>query len=606
MDGMTNLGRVLWAAVATLVVALALGIALSAPATLVDVLVALLAAALVLALVGSRQSSMIAALRASEARFHGIVSIAADGIVSVNAEQRIVLFNAGAERIFGYAAADVLGKPLDILLPDRFRAMHSRHMVEFGRGEASARLMGERDEIRGRRANGEEFPAEASISKLTVNGQQLFTVVLRDITHRKRAEETQRFLAEASSMLTSSLDYEGTLRSMATLVVPRFADWCVIYIVRDGEVYRVETAHADPQRAEAARALQRYVLDPSRPHPVFPVIETGEADLIEEVPASLIPSVAQDVEHRDLLRTLGLGSIILVPLMARGQTLGAMAWIREPGHPAYGRDDLPLAEEIGRRAALAVDNAALYRQARQAVASRDEVMAIVSHDLGNPLSAIFVGTRLLKRQLESRDGDMKTVRQVDDIRRAASQMEHLIRDLLEINRIEAGRLDVEMQPQSLGALVDEVCRSIEPLAADKSIRLDWTEASRSRLRVQADHDRFLQVMSNLLGNAIKFTPEGGEVSVQVTENGEACTVSVLDTGPGIPMQDLPHIFDRFWQPRRNDRQGVGLGLAIAKGIVEAHGGQIRAENRPDQGAAFHFTLPSVQPQVNAEHSQAAS
>ncbi|MEJ2185231.1 MAG: PAS domain S-box protein, partial [Gemmatimonadota bacterium] len=516
---MTKLGRVLWGAVATLVVALAIGIALSAPATLVDILLAVLAATLVLAFVGTRQSTMIAALRASEARFHGIVSIAADAIISVNAEQRIVLFNRGAEEIFGYAAADVLGKPLDILLPDRFRDMHSRHMVEFGRGDADARRMGERQTIAGQRANGEEFPAEASISRLDVGGQQLFTVVLRDITERKRADETQRFLAEASSVLTSSLEYEDTLRSMADIVVPRFADWCVIYIVRDGQVHRVETAHADPERADAARALQRYVLDPSRPHPVFPVIETGEADLIEDVPASLIPSVAQDVEHRDMLRTLGLGSIVIVPLVARGQTLGAMAWIREPGHPKYGNEDLQLAEEIGRRAALAVDNADLYRQAQQAVASRDEVMAIVSHDLGNPLSAIFVGTRLLKRQLEGENGDTKGVRQVEDIRRAASQMERLIGDLLEIHRIEAGRLEVEAQPQPLGNLVEEVCRSIEPVAAEKSIRLDWTQASRSDLRVQADHDRFLQVMANLLGNAVKFTPEGGVVSVQVAQNG---------------------------------------------------------------------------------------
>lgn len=600
MDSMTNLGRVLWGAVATLAVALAFGVGLSAPATLVDILLALLVASLVLALVGSRQSSMIAALRASEARFQGIVSIAADAIISVNAEQRIILFNAGAEEIFGYAAADVLGKPLDLLIPERFRDMHSRHIVEFGRGESDARRMGERQEIMGRRSNGEEFPAEASISRLAVGGQLLYTVVLRDVTERKRIEETQRFLAEASTALTSSLDYESTLRSVADLVVPQFADWCVIYIVRAGQVHRVETAHADPERAEAARALQRYVLDPSRPHPVFPVIETGETNLIEEVPPSLIPSVAQDVEHRDILQALGLGSIIMVPVRARGVTLGAMAWIREPGHPAYTKEDLPLAEEIGRRSALALDNAALYRQSRQAVASRDEVMAIVSHDLGNPLSAIFVGTRLLKRHLESENGDAKGVRQVEDIRRAASQMERLIGDLLEIHRIEAGRLEVETQPQSLGSLVDEVCRSFEALAAEKSIRLDCSQASRSNLRVEADHDRFLQVMSNLLGNAVKFTPEGGAVSVQVAGNGNGCTISVLDTGPGISPQDLPHIFDRFWQPRRQGRQGVGLGLAIAKGIVEAHGGELRAENRPEHGAAFRFTLPCAHSQTGTE------
>ncbi|HKJ91894.1 MAG TPA: PAS domain-containing sensor histidine kinase, partial [Longimicrobiales bacterium] len=543
---------------------------------------------------------------ASEARFHGIVSIAADAIISVDAAQRIVLFNEGAEEIFGYRSADVLGQPLDILLPERVRDAHSRHVVQFGRSTADARRMGERQEISGRRANGEEFPAEASISKLELNGQRLFTVVLRDITERKRAEDTQRFLADASSVLTASLDYEGTLHSMVGLVVPRFADWCVIYIVREGQVHRVETAHADPEKAEAARALQRYVLDPARPHPVFPVIETGEADLIEDVPPSLIPSVAQDTQHRDLLQALGLGSIIIVPLVARGETLGAMAWIREPGHSRYSEHDLPLARDIGRRAALAVDNAMLYGQARQAVAARDEVMAVVSHDLGNPLSAIFVGTRLLKRQLESGTADAKGVRQVEDIRRAASQMERLIGDLLEIHRIEAGRLEVELAPHTLGALLGDVCRSIEPLAAEKSIRLDCGRAAKSAARVHADPERLVQVLSNLLGNAIKYTPEGGVVSVRVAEDDDACTVSVLDTGPGIAPQDLPHVFDRFWQSRKKSGPGVGLGLAIAKGIVEAHGGEIRAENRPDQGAAFHFTLRRVRSEADVERSSAAS
>lgn len=585
---------VLWGLVAALLIAVLVATALAEPTLLTGALLAVLVAVLFLAtaltlrdLPGARGG---AAPRASASAFEAIVNIALDAIISVDEQHRIVLFNEGAERIFRYDADEVRGRPLDTLLPERFHGLHGRQLDHFAESPTTARRMGERSEIVGLRANGEEFPAEASISKMHIDGERYFTVVLRDITERKREEGRERFLAGTTELLTSSLDYQETLRRLARLAVPELADWCVVYVIEDGELRRLQSAHADPAKDALLAELQAYAMDRSRPHPVFPVVETGESELIEEFPASLMAAVAQDDHHLEILRAVGMGSVIMVPLTARDRTLGAIALVNEPGGRRFWPADLAFAEDVGRRAALAVDNARLYRQARAAIAARDEVMGVVSHDLGNPLSAIFVGTRLLKRSLEKEDAPAATHRQVDDIRRAAAQMERLIGDLMEIQRIEAGHLAITPAPCSTRTLVDDACRSMEPLAEEKEIRLT-REIHADDPAVYADHARIMQVLSNLIGNAIKFTPEGGRVTVSAAENGGAVVFEVKDTGSGIAADELPHVFDRFWQSRHGNRRGVGLGLAITRALVEAHGGDIDAESEEGAGSTFRFTLP---------------
>ena len=224
------------------------------------------------------------ALRVSEAKFAGMIAIASDAIISVDEGFQITLFNQGAERMFGYRASEVLGNDLGMLLPDRFRVVHGVHMRNFAGSATVARRMGERQEISGLRKDGTEFPAEASISKLDLAGSRVYTVVLRDITERKRNERAQRFLAEAGAILASSLDYEKTLASVAGLTVPELADWCVVYIRQeDGSVRRLEVAHADSAKRELLSELLKYPLDPRTPDPVFTVMETGAAQLIADI-----------------------------------------------------------------------------------------------------------------------------------------------------------------------------------------------------------------------------------------------------------------------------------------------------------------------------------
>lgn len=528
----------------------------------------------------------------SRAQFERIVEIAADAIISMDARGRIVLFNRGAEEIFGYARDEIMGEPLSRLLPERFRGQHGAHMRRFAESGTSARRMGERQEIAGLRKDGREFPAEASISLLDTPRGRLFTVVLRDITDRKKVEETQRFLSDASALLARSLDYEATMAGLARVALPHLADWCIIDVLQaDGSLRRIQVAHHDDELDAVAQGLLAHPPDPARPHPAMTVLETGEPELIDTVSEAFLEAIAANDHHLGILRRLGVASILVVPLVARGRTLGAFTLATaDPARP-YDTDDRLLAEELGRRAALAVDNARLYQAARDAVAVRDEVLSVVSHDLGNPLSAVRVSARVLGRLIDA--GDTEGARaQMEGIRAAVAQMERLIRDLLEVRRIESGRLKLVRRPEPVSDLVEEAVRSLRPLAREQGVRLVSRLENDLPRTIRVDADRVQQVFSNLIGNALKFTPRGGTITVGARGRDAGVEFWVEDSGPGMSEDQLGHVFDRFWQARQQGSHGIGLGLSIAKGMTEAHGGEIRVESEEGRGSRFSFALPA--------------
>ncbi|HEX8906174.1 MAG TPA: PAS domain S-box protein, partial [Longimicrobiaceae bacterium] len=344
------------------------------------------------------------AIRLSEAKFSGIISIATDAVVSVDEGQRIVLFNQGAEKIFGWTEAEVLGKPLSILLPERVRGRHEGHLRSFAEGPVEAKRMGERQEIFGLRKDGTEFPAEASISRLELPGARLFTAVLRDVTERKRAEqavadalrretearaeaeaagERTRFLAEAGAKLSESLDRETVLKTLAALSVPVLADWCVVFLREDdGQVRRVAAAHADPEREPLTRELLGLPVDAASSHPVAQALETGEPVLDAEIPGDWIERVAAGSEHARILRELGMRAVLVVPLLLRGQVLGAMGLVMSGEARRFDDAAVTVARELALRAALAVENTRLYGAAQSAIRAREDVLHVVSHDLG--------------------------------------------------------------------------------------------------------------------------------------------------------------------------------------------------------------------------------
>ena len=448
--------------------------------------------------------------------------------------------------------------------------------------------MGERGQIIGLRRNGEEFPAEAAISHLKSDGHVIYSVVLRDITERKRAHQTQEFLAEAGETLASSLGPEDTLRNVTRLAVPRLADASVVNSYRGGLFQGIAAAHVDPERANDLRKRRiEHPIDPEGAHPVAQVIRTGRTIVWSETEGSEETRETVQRELQDIFDNPPTAGIV-TPLVARGHLLGVLSLYRE--HRTYEPNDVFLAEELARRAALAIDNARLYDQVHSGIRARDDMIGIVSHDLRNPVNAI----RMLTGVMLDRDrGELLVPEMVDYasvIRQAAEQMDSLIRDLLDLTRVEAGRLAVSSHRENTEELLSDALRTLAPVAAEKSLTLRLT-APDDLPDVIADRERIAQALSNLIGNAVKFSPPGGEIVVRVAVLESEIVISVTDNGRGMTPEQLTHAFDRFWQSSRTDRQGAGLGLAITKGIVEAHGGRIWVESVPGSGSTFYFTLP---------------
>jgi signal transduction histidine kinase len=280
--------------------------------------------------------------------------------------------------------------------------------------------------------------------------------------------------------------------------------------------------------------------------------------------------------------------MLVVPLVAHGVTRGAMGFFSAQLR-RYGPDELALAQDLALLSALAVDNARLYRDARVAVQAREDMIAVVSHDLGNPLSAIRIGTTLLMRTLP--DDDAHGQRQhLEFIRQSANQMESLVNDLLDVKRLDSGTLALDLRGMAVTDVVEQVLQLFQPIAEGRTVRLE-SRCAALLPELAADRQRLTQVLCNLVGNALKFTESGGRVTIDAYQTEDVIMFSVADTGTGIEPEHLPHVFDRFWQARRDGRKGLGLGLAIARGIVEAHGGRIWVESTVGAGSTFLFTIP---------------
>lgn len=527
-------------------------------------------------------------MRATDAQFAAILAIAADAIISVDDSHSIIHFNHGAEEIFGYTAAEIVGKPLNLLIPNRFRGGHPAHMTRFGAGPDTARRMGERREIFGLRKGGVEFPAEASISKVGEPGQRIFTVVLRDVTERKRAEEHQRFLSDAGAQLSSSLEYDETLRTVTQLPIPTMAEYCILKIVDDdGTVRRFTSRHEDPVRDGILRSLERAdAVAWDAGSPAITVLESGNPLIIDAGQ----PDYAQQLAAFALPAELDVHSAMIVPLRARQRVVGSMSLLSSGSHP-HKASDLPFARELALRAAFAIDNARAYAMARRANRAREEVLAIVSHDLRNPLSAIAMCSRVLMETPPESEAERRSL--LETILQSTDLTNRLIEDLLDVSMIEAGRLSIEQGTEEVAPIIEHVVHMFAGMARERSVDL-YEDVSPSLPAVKCDAGRIVQALANLVGNALKFTDPGGRVTIGAEAHEEGVVVSVSDTGAGIAEEHLSRIFERYWQsPGKARIRGSGLGLAIAKGIAEAHGGRMWVESTPGEGSRFSFTVKMI-------------
>jgi signal transduction histidine kinase len=393
------------------------------------------------------------------------------------------------------------------------------------------------------------------------------------IRAKERSEAASQFLAEASKRLQESLDDQVVLERIARLAVSAIADGCSIVVVDEhGRPRRVATVHRDAEKQHIAEELgRRFPSNNNSNHGVdLALVLRREHELWSSESAEL-----------------KVTSCIVAPLLSRNKGLGVLSLLRTENATAFDDADRALAEELAGRAARAVENSRLYKEAQGAVLSREEVLEVVSHDLNNVLSAMMGSTQIMLKsaEQEGRQADKKGLR---IIQRSAQRMARLIGDLLDAASLDAGVLSLDVAPHDADDLIREVLEMEAPLAEQRGLELAVTSLG-APVEVVCDRSRIVQVLANLIGNALKFT-ESGSIRLGLHRDDHELVFEVRDTGKGISPAQLDHIFDRYWTGRSSDGSGHGLGLHIAKGIVEAHGGRIWAESQEGLGSTFFFTL----------------
>ena len=493
---------------------------------------------------------------------------------------------------------------LDLSLPDAHGVETVERMVASARAMPLVVLTGLDDEkvaSDAMKAGAQDYVVKAEITA------SLVARSIRYAIERKRAEATEaerrrleqaaaraRFIAAVTAESTRSLEMDVALNAVARSVLPVLGDACVIDLPRDdGTFVRVALAGVTPALEEAFAVISEY--PPGRLHPRAPVIDAVRRRATIRVDDFDAEEVSPDARYREVATRAGVRSVMVTPLVAAGRVIAAISYVMGPSGRSFRDEDQLLAEEIAARIALALENARLYGEAQRAIRARDELLAVVSHDLRNPLGVVSLAVRMMETAAEARRPQF-----IQRAQRGLARMQRIIEDLLDVARIDSGTLKVNPEATELAVVLDDAYELHRPLATEREIFLVRDYLPPLGI-VLADRDRVAQVLSNLLGNALKFTPKGGTVRLGAKLSPEGASVYVQDTGPGIAADGLRHVFDRFWQASHRP-DGVGLGLAIAKGIVEAHGGKIDVESAPGSGASFRFVLPRPDPDVRAPPS----
>ncbi len=542
---------------------------------------------------------------------HAVTQNLSDGICAFDAEGRLTFMNPAAARMLGWSQEERLGEPVHSIVhargPDDAVPKKSCPWLAV---LSTGRPHRDHDTLLTRK-DGSLLPASCAISPIWKESRVSGLVLsFQDFSRH-------RFLEETSRLLEDSSDPEAMLRSVARLAVGSLGNWCTVALVDSGGRPRlVALETAEPGKQDVARDLletarnlggpsassykpDRYPIDLMAEHGVGRVLRTGEAELVRGDSSGEIQAAGA---REELLCGVAVESSMGVPMRARGRLLGAIGVaVAGPGR-RFDEQDLAVGEELARRCALAVDNAALTRSAQEGQRARDEALAVVSHDLKGPLANILMASATLEKVLDKlapgKEGDPAR-RSSRVVTRCAGRMARLVEDLQDFASIEAGRFSIVRAPHAPAAIAREAVESFQPMAEERGVLL-VANFSQESLAIQCDRDRIIQVLSNLLANAIQASLRGGTVTVSVSEAAGQAVFSVEDAGPGIPPDELPSIFDRYRRGRLSHYKGAGLGLAIARKIVELHGGRIWAESTLGHGSAFRFRLPAVRLEARSD------
>jgi PAS domain S-box-containing protein len=528
---------------------------------------------------------------AERLRYYAIlVESIPNAVITTDPDYRIRGWNPGAERLYGWRADEVIGQ----IAPEMLQAaVETGEQGKEAWEAAFARQEQWYGEFLKRRKDGAQIRVESTITHVKdARGNILgVTAIDRDVTAERAIEENVRFLAEASKVLNSSLDYRTTLTTLAQLGVPEIADWCAVAMrTESGGIDQLAVAHVDPAKVEWAKELGRAnPPDPDAPTGVPNVLRTGRSEFLPIITEEMLVAAGLDDEQMALVRRIGFSSVMIVPLRVQERTIGAMTFVSAESGRHYTLADLAFAEEVANRAALAVENARLYTEAQRAIAVRDEFLSLASHELKTPVTSLKMYTQVIQRQAERR-GDTDLVDRLVKMDRQTDKLTTLINDLLSVSRIQGGRLEYVDEAVDLNAVVHETLDLIQPTTTRHQIIVEGAVAD----RVWGDSERIGQIVANFLTNAIKYSPQADRIIVRLESDDMCARISVQDFGIGIEAEHQPRLFEQFYRvsdPSEKTYPGLGLGLYIASEIVRRHGGTIDVRSTRGEGSTFTFTLP---------------
>ncbi|MEA2705244.1 MAG: hypothetical protein QOH22_32 [Gemmatimonadaceae bacterium] len=511
-------------------------------------------------------------------------------VAALQRQERILLSERRVAEQHGVVTATILivgAALLAVLLSALINMAISRALDDQGKANVELRRVNEDLERQSEQLELQAVEMESQAAELEATSEDLRST--NDALNR--TTEAAELLSDASRVLSSTLDYEKTLEAVARLAVGDISDWCTVDLVDpDGAIRQAVVAHVDEERIKWAKELgKRYPSDYGGLTGVGQVIRTGRPEIYPDITDEMLAASARDPEHLAILRELRFKSALIVPMIARGRTLGALTLVSTEKGRSFGDADLALATELATRSALAIDNAQLYRSALAASEAKSAFLATMSHELRTPLNAIIGYQSLLKEGIDGPLNDSQ-LNQLKRIRASADHLLALIDEVLTFSRVEAGREVVRREEVSLRSIVDEALTMIAPLADVKGLAL---RADGEDVRLYTDGGKVRQILLNLLSNALKFT-DSGEIVISSHSDAERVTVSVIDTGIGIAAENLERIFDPFWQvEQRSTRKvgGTGLGLSVSRTLARLIGGDIRAESELGKGSTFTLTLP---------------
>ena len=663
------------------------------------------------------------ALVSSEKKFRSVFEGAYDAILVADQAGRITMINKQLSSKFGYTEFELIGQPIEILIPERFRKSHVGHRTEYS-AHAHSRPMGAGLDLFGRKKDGTEFPVDISLSPRETDEGQRITAIIRDITERKKFDDQQKLLAEMGQVAEEAFEYDDKVEKLAELLVTKIADTCVIKVLQNDELVYKASATKDKSFAEDFKKIAKGIIIPGSFGSRF-VLKSGQPVIIEDVQSEIMVNEAVDEMTKKFVSIIGATSYAVFPLISHGRPVGTLGFaMRSQGKKIF-KDDENFLRIVASRCALVLENAKLHKYSRMAevvtnnlpsmiaywdkdqkcqfankvyldwfgmaheqligksmrdlfgadlyaknsvyivgalsghtqrferiltmkstgeerytnamyipdlvqgevagffvlvvdvtdikraeleaisqkdraeqeVQTRESVLAVVSHDLKNPLAAVSLSSDILTQEKVL---PWPIVRECGTrIQRSVKQMQLLISDLLDFAKMQSSTFSVELLDENPTLILLQAVDSFKELAQQKNIKVNL-DLSSDLKSIPCDAGRIVQVLSNLIGNSLKFSPQGSEIKVAAKESEQGLLVSVSDNGPGIAADQLPKVFDRFWQAENTKKLGSGLGLSIVQGIVQAHGGQIWVESVVGQGTTFYFTIPFLNAEQQAK------